>query len=81
MFVVEKRLGGLSEEEIAVRSRDSGLRRIENIFQDMCIYRTQPDHLLWSSISCMAELYRKLKAKVSSLINKCPSRGLRVAGN
>jgi hypothetical protein len=33
---------GLSEGEIVVRNRDSGLRRIDNIFQDMCIYRTQP---------------------------------------
>ena len=34
----------VSEGKITVRSRDSGLRQIENIFRDMCIYRTQPEH-------------------------------------
>ena len=33
-----------SKGEITVCSRDSGLRQIENIFRDICIYRTQPEH-------------------------------------
>lgn len=56
-----------------MRSRDSGLMRIENIFQDMCIHRTQSEHLLSSLISCMGELYRNSKTKASVPIDEGPS--------
>ena len=39
MFVVEKRMGGLSEGKFPVRNQDSGLRGI-----DMSVFRMQSEH-------------------------------------